>query len=262
MVLWILMLFSIFYCTARNWNDVESSGDYHFVTWLEWIWSCELQFCCGWSLHCVFWYDRLLLPLENGSVLVWSFGTLRLEWAHMLFKHWVQMGFSLSEVSCGGYQLTRLWMRCRVDPRGSVRLSCLGCRWTHPRRSPSSALLWSLTLPIYERQSWLLQDKFLAIFFLSPTQIACLWVKLVPCIGMQQIDRCNVGYSLEYCTRQQDIFFRTANSFHVRGDDIYTRSVQCSVLRRKNSFNWGNAYRRIWIEINGGNRSGGFENVI
>ncbi len=33
--------------------------------------------------------------------------------------------------------------------------------------------------------------------------------------------------SLEDCSRQQDKFLRTANSFHVKGDDKYTRSVEC-----------------------------------
>ena len=31
------------------------------------------------------------------------------------------MGFSWPEVSCGGCELTRLWMLCRVDPRGLGR---------------------------------------------------------------------------------------------------------------------------------------------
>jgi hypothetical protein len=34
---------------------------------------------------------------------------------------------------------------------------------------------WSSTLPIWERQSWFLQDKCLAVFDLPPTQIACLF---------------------------------------------------------------------------------------
>ncbi len=36
------------------------------------------------------------------------------------------LGVSSPEVSSGGCELTRLWMRCRVDPRGLARLSCLG----------------------------------------------------------------------------------------------------------------------------------------
>ncbi len=47
---------------------------------------------------------------------------------------------------------------------------------------------------------------------------------------MQQIDLCNVEHSLEDCTRQQDNFLRTANSYHARGNYKYTRSVQCIVL--------------------------------
>ena len=87
------------------------------------------------------------------------------------------MGFSSPEVSCEVCELTRLWMLCRVDQRCLVRLSGLGSRSTHPRRSPSSARSWSSTLPIWERQSWLLQDKCLAVFYLPPTQIACLFSK-------------------------------------------------------------------------------------
>ncbi len=121
----------------------KSSGAVHFVSRSQWTWRRRLQFCCGWSLHCVFWYGWSLLRLQNGSVLVWFLGTLRLELAHMLFQRWVQMGFSSPEVSCEVCELTRLWMQCRVDPRGLVRLSGLGSRWTHPRRSPSSARSWS-----------------------------------------------------------------------------------------------------------------------
>ncbi len=52
----------------------------------------------------------------------------------MLFQRWVQMGFSSPEVSCGGCELTRLWMLYRVDPRGLIGLSGLGSRQTHPRK--------------------------------------------------------------------------------------------------------------------------------
>ncbi len=88
----------------------KSSGPVHFVSWLQWIWSSKLQFCCGWSLHCVFQYDWSLLLLKNGSVLVWSFWTLRLEWADMLFQHWVQIGSSSPVLSCRGCELTRNWI--------------------------------------------------------------------------------------------------------------------------------------------------------
>ncbi len=58
----------------------KSSGAVHFVCRLRWIWGSKLQFSCGWSLHCVFWYDDWsLLLLENVSVLAWSFGTFCLE---------------------------------------------------------------------------------------------------------------------------------------------------------------------------------------
>jgi hypothetical protein len=43
------------------------------------------------------------------------------------------MGFSSPEVACEVCWLTRLWMFCRVDPRGLVRLSGLGSHQTHPR---------------------------------------------------------------------------------------------------------------------------------
>ena len=36
--------------------------------------------------------------------------------------------------------------------------------------------------------------------------------------------------SLEDCTRHQEFFLMTANAFHVKGDDKYTRSVQSIVF--------------------------------
>jgi hypothetical protein len=49
---------------------------------------------------------------------------------------------------------------------------------------------------------------------------------------MQQIDPCrgDVENSLEDYSLEQDNSFRTANPFHVKGDDKYTRSVQCIVF--------------------------------
>jgi hypothetical protein len=47
---------------------------------------------------------------------------------------------------------------------------------------------------------------------------------------MQQIHPSDAEISLEDMARQQDNFFRTANSFHVKGDDKYTRTVQCIVF--------------------------------
>ncbi len=41
---------------------------------------------------------------------------------------------------------------------------------------------------------------------------------------MQQIDPGDVENSLEDCTRHQGKFLRTANAFHVKGDDEFTRS--------------------------------------
>jgi hypothetical protein len=46
---------------------------------------------------------------------------------------------------------------------------------------------------------------------------------------MEPIDPQGVGNSLEDC-RHQDHFMRTENSFDVRADDKYTRSVECVVL--------------------------------
>jgi hypothetical protein len=39
-----------------------------------------------------------------------------------------------------------------------------------------------------------------------------------------------VENSLEDCTSHQDTFLRTAITFHVRGDNKYTRSVECIVF--------------------------------
>ncbi len=98
--------------------------------------------------------------------------------------HWqqLQMDFSSSEVSCRGCELTRLWILCRADPRGLVRLSGLGSRRTHPWKLPSSAHSWSSTLPIWERQSWLLQDKYLAIFYLPRRRLPVFLSKASKCV--------------------------------------------------------------------------------
>jgi hypothetical protein len=44
------------------------------------------------------------------------------------------------------------------------------------------------------------------------------------------IDPQDADNSLEGCARQLDQFVGTANSFHVKGDDKYTRSVECIVF--------------------------------
>ncbi len=44
---------------------------------------------------------------------------------------------------------------------------------------------------------------------------------------MAPIDPQDTDNSLEDCARQLDQFVSTANSFHVKGDDKYTRSVEC-----------------------------------
>jgi hypothetical protein len=54
-------------------------------------------------------------------------------------------------------------------------------------------------------------------------------------LGIAQILRlqCNkliLENSLEDCARHEDNFLRTANALHVKGDDKYTRSVQCIVF--------------------------------
>ncbi len=53
----------------------------------------------------------------------------------------------------------------------AVKLTLGGCLHL-PVRGPRPG---ESTLPIWERQSWLLQDKCLAIFYLPPTQIDCLF---------------------------------------------------------------------------------------
>ncbi len=47
---------------------------------------------------------------------------------------------------------------------------------------------------------------------------------------MAPIDPQDAENSLEDCARQLDQFVRTANFFHVKGDDEYTRSVECVVF--------------------------------
>ena len=47
---------------------------------------------------------------------------------------------------------------------------------------------------------------------------------------MAPIDPQDIDNSLEDCARQLDPFVSTANSFHVKGDDKYTRSVECIVF--------------------------------
>ena len=46
---------------------------------------------------------------------------------------------------------------------------------------------------------------------------------------MAPIDPQDADNSLEDCARQLDQFVGTANSFHVKGDDKYTRSVECVI---------------------------------
>ncbi len=47
---------------------------------------------------------------------------------------------------------------------------------------------------------------------------------------MAPLDRQDAENSLEDCARQLDQFVRTANYFHVKGDDKYTRSAECVVF--------------------------------
>ena len=74
----------------------KSSGAVLFVSRLRWIWSSELQFSCGWSLHCVFWY---------GWSLVWSFG--HFAWSKLICCRWVQMGFFLPICLAGQNNFSR-----------------------------------------------------------------------------------------------------------------------------------------------------------
>ncbi len=47
---------------------------------------------------------------------------------------------------------------------------------------------------------------------------------------MEPIDPQDVEFLIEDCTCHQDQFVRTANSFYVRADDKYNRSVECVVF--------------------------------
>ncbi len=47
---------------------------------------------------------------------------------------------------------------------------------------------------------------------------------------MALIDPEDADNSLEDCTRQLDQFVSVANSFHVKGDDKYTRSIECNIF--------------------------------
>ncbi len=47
---------------------------------------------------------------------------------------------------------------------------------------------------------------------------------------MAPIDPQDADNSLEDCARQLDQFVSTTDSFHVKGDDKYTRSVECVVF--------------------------------
>jgi hypothetical protein len=47
---------------------------------------------------------------------------------------------------------------------------------------------------------------------------------------MAPVDPQVADSSLEDCARQLDQFVSAANSFHVKGDDKYTRSVECVVF--------------------------------
>ncbi len=54
---------------------------------------------------------------------------------------------------------------------------------------------------------------------------------------MAPIDPQDADNSLEDCARQPDQFVSTANSFRVKGDDKYTRSVECVVVMITNGRN-------------------------
>ncbi len=47
---------------------------------------------------------------------------------------------------------------------------------------------------------------------------------------MAPIDPQDADNSLEDCARQLEQFMRATNYFHVKGDDKYTRSVECVVF--------------------------------
>jgi hypothetical protein len=89
------------------------------------------------------------------------------------------MGFSSPAVSCVGCELTRLRNLDALSSRSAWFGPSLrpGKPLNSFQDAPSSARSGSSNLPIWERESWLLQDKCLAIFYLPPTQIACLLSK-------------------------------------------------------------------------------------
>ncbi len=154
LVLLILKAFSIFYCNARKLKlcqnlrgpftlclDCDGSEvvDFSFVANDRNIQVVSFKFdmtyrCCVWKL-----------------VLCWFGAFGHFAWSKLMCCF--NAGFSSSKVSCEVCKLTRLWLLCWADPLALVRLSCLGSRSTHPRRSPSSVRSWSLssTLPIWEQ---------------------------------------------------------------------------------------------------------------
>ncbi len=71
---------------------------------------------------------------------------------------------------------------------------------------------------------------------------------------MAPIDPQDADNSLEYCARQLDRFVSATNSFHVKGDDKYTRSVECVVLMITNgrvpTIDEMTTDESIWISIN------------
>ena len=91
-----------------------------------------MQSCCGCSFHwvfdvtdcCCFW-KMVLCRFGISGVSAWSgrmcCSDAEYRWAFL------RRGFS-----CGGCDLTRLWMRCRVDVRGLVGLSGPGSRMSSP----------------------------------------------------------------------------------------------------------------------------------
>ncbi len=133
MVLGLLMLFAVIYCTAGELKTISKSlGVVHFVSRFRWIRRSRLQSCCGCSFHWVFdvidccWFWKMVLRRFGMSGLfAWSgricCSNAEYRWAFL------RRGFS-----CGGCDLTRLRMRCLVDVRGLVGLSGPGSRTSSP----------------------------------------------------------------------------------------------------------------------------------
>ncbi len=158
MVLLILMLFSIFYCTAGKLKrcqnlrgpftfclncDGSEVVDCNSVAVDRYMVSFDMtDRCCVWKMVlCWFGLWDASLGVSSNAVSTLSIDWLFFAWGLLLGMRADKTLDALSSRSASfGPSLRR--------PE-----SGLGSRWTHPRRSPLSARSWSSTLPIWERHS-------------------------------------------------------------------------------------------------------------